>query len=25
MNPVLYFGILGAHDVTWILYFISGF
>jgi len=25
MNPVLYFWILGAHDVTWILYFISGF
>jgi len=25
MNPLLYFWILGAHDVTWILYFISGF
>jgi len=25
MNPVLYFWILGAHDVTWILYFSSGF
>jgi len=25
MNPLFYFWILGAHDVTWILYFISWF
>jgi len=25
MNPLLYFWILGAHGVTWILYFNSGF